>query len=186
MMKKFYTTGELARICHVDPTTIFRAVINKSIGAVTTPGGHFRIPCEEVEKFLKKSNIPWPDKSTATFRVLIVEDNPVELRAYQRALSREKNLTVKTTSSAYEAGLLTQSFQPDLILMDIYLDDGDGRDVARLVHSYPGLEKTHLVAITGNRDSKLAREIRDAGFDALLLKPIEPHNLRDKVNEYLK
>jgi excisionase family DNA binding protein len=181
MLKEYYTTGELAQLCHVDPTTIFRAIVNRSLKAATTPGGHFRIHGKEVESFLRKNNIPIPDLPTATPRILIVEDNPAEQLMFRRALGGKHKFEVKTTGSGYEAGFLTQLFRPDLILMDIFLADMDGREAARLIRSDPKLKHTKILAVTGSKDPNVLREIRSAKFDAVVLKPIEAEALRRQI-----
>ena len=181
-MKDYFTTGELAEICHVSPTTIFRAISNKNLRAATTPGGHFRISREDAEDFLRKNNIPIPGAEAKVKKILVVEDNPVELRMFQRALESEATFAVKTTESGYEAGFLTQSFRPDVILLDIFLGDIDGRQVARLIRSDASLRRTKIVAITGAKNAKDLKDIKSLDFDAVIQKPIAPNDLRDVVN----
>jgi excisionase family DNA binding protein len=185
MLKSYYTTGELAEICHVSPTTIFRAILSKHLNAATTPGGHFRVARQEVEEFLKKNNIPFPGNQIQTKKVLIVEDNPAELRLYQRALETDSNLIVKTTDSGYEAGFLTQSFKPDLILLDIFLSDADGRQVAKLIRADRELRHTKIVAITGSKSPQDIKEIKALGFDGFIQKPISGADIRKEVRAVL-
>ena len=184
--KPFYTTTELAAICDVNPVTIFRAITNGLLRAATTPGGHFRIPKDAAEEFLRKNNVPFISSQRDTRRVLIVEDNPTELRMFKRALERPGNFEVTVTSSGYSAGFLTRSFQPDLILLDIYLADIDGREVARLVNAEPELRHTKIVAITGANNPKELQDIEAGGFDAVISKPIKPAELVGRLRQILK
>jgi excisionase family DNA binding protein len=186
MLKDYYTTGELAELCHVSPATIFRAITNNQLKAATTPGGHFRISKEDVKDFLDQNKIPYQDEATDTKKILIVEDNPVELRMFQRALGSDNAYNVRTTESGYEAGFLTQSFKPDLIILDVCLPDMNGRQVVRLLRSDPQLKRTRIVAITGNATPKEIKEIKISGIDRFLQKPIAPAALRAVVAELLK
>lgn len=186
LLKRYYTTTEMAELCQVSPTTIFRAIINKSIKAATTPGGHYRISSDEVENFLKKNNISIDPNLPRFFRILIVEDNPIELRFFKRALEKEKTFEVQATTSGYKAGFLTQSMKPDLILLDIFLKDMDGREVARLIRSDAELKHTKIIAITAAREPNVIKEIVGVGFDSLLFKPIDPDELREKVLRLLR
>lgn len=186
MGKEFYSTGEVARLLDVSAVTIFRAISRGRLRASTTPGGHYRVNRKDLEFFLKENKVGLNVLEPRTKRVLIVEDNPAELRMLQRLLGAEPDLEVKGTTSGYEAGYLTKSFQPDLLLLDIFLKDVDGREVVRLLRSDPVLKDTKIVAITGARDPKDLREIRACGVQALIRKPIQPEALRRQLRSLLE
>lgn len=183
--KAFYSTGDVAKILDVSHATVFRAIDRKRLKASTTPGGHYRISRGDLEAFLQENNISAAVLEPRTKRVLIVEDNPAELRLFTRSLEAEPLLEVKGTPSGYEAGFLTKSFRPDLIVLDIFLDDADGRQVARLIRRDPELRHTRIVAVTGSRDERVLEEIRREGFDGLVQKPVDPERFREKVRRLL-
>jgi excisionase family DNA binding protein len=185
MAKNFYTTGEVAELCNVSPTTIFRAVVNNHIKAATTPGGHFRIARTDLEIFLKKNNIPLPLTDTATKRILIVEDNPAERRVLQRLLGSNPDYTVKTTGLGYEAGFLTQSFLPHLIVLDIFLNDLDGRQIIKLLRADEKFVNTKIVVVTGAKDPADIKEIKALKPDVFLSKPVAPDALRQHIKDML-
>jgi len=186
MAKKYFTTGELADLCSVSPVTIFRAINNHSIQASTTPGGHFRIEKGVAEEFLKRNNIPLRVIEPTTKKILIVEDNLAELRFFERVFHSDSSFEVKGTVSGYKAGFLTESFKPDLILLDIFLEDVDGREVATVVRSEESLKHTKILAITGTKNPKEIAAIRKWGFDGVLLKPVTPVELKFQVERLLK
>lgn len=185
MSKIYYTTGEVADLCHVSVTTIFRAVTNNHLKAHTTPGGHFRIAKEDVLEFLKKNRLSTEEEENNTKKILIVENNPAELRMFQRALESETNFTIRGTESGYQAGFITQSFKPDLILLDVFLDDIDGREVAKLIRSDSGFDHTKIVIITGAKNPTDLKTIKSLGLDGIIQKPISPSALREKIKELL-
>lgn len=51
--KKFLTTGEVARLLGVTPLTVWRWCKSGKMKAIRTAGGQYRIPAEEVKKFLE-------------------------------------------------------------------------------------------------------------------------------------
>jgi len=66
---------------------------------------------------------------------------------------------------------------PHLVLLDIGLPGLSGYDVARQLRAQPALAATRIVAMTGyGRDTDRA-EATQAGFDAHLVKPVEPSAL---------
>ena len=55
MEKEYYTTGEVARKFGVSAFTVWYWIQKGKIKAIKTPGGHFRIHREEVERLLRGS-----------------------------------------------------------------------------------------------------------------------------------
>jgi DNA-binding response OmpR family regulator len=63
----------------------------------------------------------------------------------------------------------------DLILMDISLPDGDGRDVCCELRRSAHAQKPRIVALTGHADLKGSSCMSD--FDECIVKPIAMHTL---------
>jgi len=179
MSKNFYTTGEVAELCNVSPTTIFRAIINNHLKAATTPGGHFRIPRAELETFLSKNNLSTQLPETAIKRILIVEDNAQERRTLERQVSTLPNVLVKSTAFGYEAGFLTQSFLPTLIVLN------DGPQVIKLIRSDEKLKNIKIAVLTGTKDPADIKEIKALKPDAFFQKPFSLDEFREMVSRLL-
>ena len=186
--KTFYTTGQVARLLDMSPATIFRAIEKGQLNSSTTPGGHNRISREELEAFLRSNNISLRvlGSRERRARVLIVEDNPAELRVFKRALQAAANLEIVTTTSGYEAGCLTKSFCPDIILLDIFLADADGREIVKLIRSNPELKATKIAAISGAASPDDLHTIRACGVDEFIQKPVTPDDLRETILNLLQ
>ena len=110
-------------------------------------------------------------------RVLVVDDNADAADT----LSMMLNLDGHETATAYTApDALAQadSFRPDAILLDIGLPGADGYEVARRIREMPSGASIRLVALSGyGQPEDRARTQRD-GFDAHLVKPVTPENIR--------
>ena len=118
-------------------------------------------------------------------RILVVDDNVTNLKLVTFLLA-SPNYDVKTAASAEQAISLLQSFQPDLILMDIQLPDMDGLELTRRLKTDPRTEKTTIIAVTayamkGDEEKALA-----AGVDAYVCKPIQKESFRRIVAEHLE
>jgi len=108
-------------------------------------------------------------------RVLVVEDNhdAAELMAL---LLEFQGHQVRRAHDGVEALRLADVFRPEVMLLDIGLPQLDGYEVAQRIRAMPGPQPV-LVALTGwGRDSDLRRS-EAAGFDAHLVKPIDPDTL---------
>ena len=67
--------------------------------------------------------------------------------------------------------------QPDLVIMDIGLPDMDGYEVARGLRADPGSSAVPLIALTGYGQLRDKEAAALAGFDAHLVKPVDPDDL---------
>jgi two-component system cell cycle response regulator DivK len=118
-------------------------------------------------------------------KILVVEDHP-EHREYVMRIFTALGCRVIPASRAREAIGLARAEQPDLILMDIMLPEGDGRSAARELKSSPKTAHIPILAVTaaalpGDREQCLA-----AGCDDYLSKPFTPQQLRDRVAQVLQ
>ena len=105
-------------------------------------------------------------------RLLLVEDHVETLRTFARVL-RHKGFEVQEATTVSEA---LSSWKPgDLLLSDIALPDGDGRDLMRKLaaRGIPG------IAISGFGTARDREEYRQAGFAESLVKPVD---VQDVIN----
>jgi CheY-like chemotaxis protein len=118
-------------------------------------------------------------------KVLIVEDNPVNLRLAQFVLER-KGFTVTKAASASECMAQLETAVPDLILMDIQLPGEDGLSVTRKIRANPKLKRIVIVALTAHAMTGDREKILAAGCDGYLAKPMDPQRLAAEVDAYLR
>jgi CheY-like chemotaxis protein len=64
-------------------------------------------------------------------RLLIVDDSPSFLRASRRLLEREGLTVVGVASSTAEALRCAEAHRPDVVLVDVFLGEESGFDLAR-------------------------------------------------------
>src|SRR6266508_1960662 len=109
-------------------------------------------------------------------RILIVEDND-DAREMLRTLLELRHHAVREAvdgPSGIEAAL---QFQPDIALIDVGLPGLDGYEVARRLRASEGAKRMRLIALTGFGLPKDALRAREAGFDAHVVKPVDPDHL---------
>jgi excisionase family DNA binding protein len=168
-----YSTSEVADLCHMSHSTLFRAIQRKQLKSFMTPGGHFRVRHSDLQEFAREMNIPLQDTSQSrSLKALIIEDNPVESRLLMRLLSKEPGWDVKAVHSGFDAGFALQSFRPDMVFLDIYLKDMDGRHVVRQIRQDPALKETTVIVVSGVRDPKEIEDIKKSGIDHYIPKPV--------------
>ena len=112
-------------------------------------------------------------------RVVIVEDNADarEMLRFALELAGHDVHEAHDGPSGLEAVL---RLRPDVALIDIGLPEFDGYQVARMIRTQAGTS-IHLVALTGYGQPDDRRQALEAGFDAHLVKPVEPGTLQAAV-----
>jgi CheY-like chemotaxis protein len=114
--------------------------------------------------------------------VLVIEDNPDNLKLVTYALTRAGYAVVSAESG--EAGLeLALRENPVFILMDINLPGMDGIETTKRIRSSEIDGRIPIIAITsfamvGDRERILA-----AGCDAYIEKPIDPITIIDQIRK---
>jgi CheY-like chemotaxis protein len=116
------------------------------------------------------SGAPAPGRS-----VLIIEDHD-DAREALRALLELEGHRVETAGSGPRGLELARRRPPEVALVDIGLPEVDGYEVARRFCAL-GPGRPYLIALTGYGQPDDIKRARDAGFDAHLLKPVDPDAL---------
>jgi CheY-like chemotaxis protein len=105
-------------------------------------------------------------------RLLIVEDHAATRLALGKVFLH-RGWTVRSATAVAEAlDLLGRGPEPDGLILDLILPDGDGLDVLRRVRD-AGL-RAHVAVCTGASDPMLLMRARALKPDLLLIKPIAP------------
>jgi len=117
-------------------------------------------------------------------RILVVDDNPVNLKLAQMTL-RLAGYEVGGATDGTEAMAATADFRPDLILMDIQLPGMDGLEVTRRLKGDPHTSSTRIIALTAYAMKGDEARALAAGCDGYLTKPIDTRTLPDVVAGYL-
>ncbi|NMB82110.1 MAG: sigma-54-dependent Fis family transcriptional regulator, partial [Ignavibacteria bacterium] len=103
-------------------------------------------------------------------KILIIDDDELVATSLRKVLSKQ-NYNVQTCLNADEAKNITSEFQPDVILLDIYLTTHNGIDILKILKK--SFREIPVVMITGYADVKMAvTSIKSGAFD-FLLKPID-------------
>ena len=117
-------------------------------------------------------------------RILVVEDNPKNLKLVRDVLVHWGYEVLVATSGEDGVALATQE-RPDLVLMDLQLPGIDGVEALRRIRSGPEETDVRVVAVTAfamndDRDRALR-----SGFDGYIEKPISVRDLQHQVQHYL-
>jgi len=120
-------------------------------------------------------------------RVLLVEDNPVNLGVVQKALSK-LGLKCETAGHGHEALTRFNQQRFDLIFMDCQMPEMDGYEATRqirLQEAADGSAPTAIIAMTANAMAGDREKCFAAGMDDYLAKPVGLEQLHECVSGWL-
>jgi len=115
--------------------------------------------------------------------VLLVDDEPTILHAFQRAF-RGGDIAVRTASTAAEARASVERQRPDAVVLDVNLPDATGLETYRMLRGIDA--RIPIILITGHGTTALAIEAMKEGAFEYLLKPLELKELRELIDRALR
>jgi len=185
-MKDVYSTGEAAKVCKVSQQTIIRCFDAGKLKGFYVPASRFRrIPRDSLVKFMKENGIPLSNIDSGKTKVLIVDDDAEIVELFVQVLERDGRFEIRTATCGYDAGILTQQFRPDLIVLDFMLPDINGKVVCETIRSNGELAQTKIIAISGMIEEDKIQDLYDAGVDFFMQKPFKITDLVAKIGEML-
>lgn len=185
--KQVFTTGEAADVCKVSQQTIIRCFDSGRLRGFRVPGSRFRrIPREELLRFMRENNIPTDVLEGGKKRVLVVDDDEQIVELFVDVLSRDGRFEVKTAGTGYDAGILTEQFRPDLMLLDYMLPDINGNQVCRAVRQNPNVAGMKIIVVSGVVKQDEIDELLSAGADEFVKKPFNIEKLLGRIGQLLE
>lgn len=113
--------------------------------------------------------------------ILLVEDNPGDVRLTQEALKDSKILNhLSVVGDGMEAmaflrreGKCVDAPRPDLILLDLNLPKKDGREVLKEIKEDPNLKRIPVVVLTTSRSEQDILRTYDLHANCYITKPVD-------------
>ena len=147
----YVTTREAATLLGISLRTVQLWVESGILKAWKTVGGHRRIPKSEIEKLLKQQQFEMEEETSSSevLKILVVEDEPEILKAYQVHInSWNLNCEVITAKDGYDGLLQIGEHHPDLILSDLLMPDMDGFRMIRSLKDRDETKNSLIVAVS--------------------------------------
>ena len=119
---------------------------------------------------------------TPSGRILVVEDEESISQPFAEAL-RRANFEAVVAATAAGALELAESEQPDLVMLDLILPDGDGRDVCRELRRRSDVPIMMLTARGTEMDKIVGLEL---GADDYVVKPFSAAEVISRIRAVLR
>ena len=113
--------------------------------------------------------------------VLIVEDDKVLSLLITKMVEKLDYNVVGTTARGSEAIEMAKSLKPDLILMDIMLEDDIDGIAATIEFQKDESVRSKVIYVTGNSDSYNKNRAKETIHEDYLIKPISFRDLKQSI-----
>ncbi len=159
--------------------TLVRSLVHLHGGSVQAQSAGLGQGTEFVVRLPALAEVPVPTEparppagcEAPSLRVLVVDDN-LDAGQSLAMLLQLSGHEVSLTYDGPSALEVAETFQPQVVLLDIGMPEMDGYQVAERLRSRGGADLV-LVAITGYGQEADRRRSRAAGFDHHLVKPVD-------------
>jgi excisionase family DNA binding protein len=186
--KQYLTPNEAAELLMVSPITVRQWAQKGELKALTTPGGHRRFLVRDLEEFAQQRGLTLPlqNDDGDGRRVLIVDDDKQLAGFLQEYFHiNYPDFRIMAAYDGFDAGQKVQTFQPDLILLDIMMPGLSGIEVCKLLKSDDSTKGIRIFAMTGFYTSDMVSQIVKAGAQECFKKPLDLEILSQKIELHL-
>jgi len=170
------TSTQVGVLLQVNPSSVKKWVNDGHIVAFRTPGGHRRIRAADLVLFLDQHKIPIPKPlfAAAKRRVVVVDDDPAQLRGMGRAFRRwADKLEVTFVDNGVDALVEVGAVRPHALVIDVYMPGLDGIEVCRRLRANPATRDLILIVTSGRMTAELEQVARATGARRVLRKPVD-------------
>jgi len=184
--KKIFTTGEAAEVCKVSQQTIIRCFDAGRLGGFRVPGSKFRrIPRADLIRFMRENEIPVEHIEGGAKRVLVVDDDPGIVELFTDLFGKDQSFDLRTAGTGYDAGMMTESFKPHLIILDYMLPDINGSIVCQRIRQSDVVREAKVIIVSGVVNQSEIDALMRAGADEFIKKPFNVQHLMARVGALL-
>jgi two-component system cell cycle response regulator DivK len=117
--------------------------------------------------------------------ILVVEDNPMNMELVVDLLE-VYGYDVTGAEDGFEALELVKQIEFDLILLDMQLPEMCGSEILKKLKSDPNTAEMPVVALTAHAMAGDAERFVEAGCAGYISKPIDVHEFKPAVEQYLR
>jgi len=164
--------GQDANLCAILQKPVLRADLYRHLQALTVP----------VPMLVKTA--PPPVTGQRLMRVLAAEDNRTNQLVF-RKMVKDVEIELQFASNGREAVELFQSWQPDMIFMDISMPEMDGREATAAIRMMEeGRSRVPIVALTAHAMEGDSTAILASGMDRYMTKPLRKSAITAAIADF--
>lgn len=150
------------------------------LGAVRSGGTAFLNKAFSLSDLKNTLDLIVPIQKYSSFKVLIIDDDK-SMNAYCTSILEHAGIKVSCLETPYDVFEYIVNFDPDIILLDMYMPNISGLEMARVIRQHVAFSSIPIVIMSGETDINKQFLMRSVGADDFILKPFKPHHLVETV-----
>lgn len=170
--------------------SITQKIVQKMGGQITVQSELGVGTCFEITIPMKKSTDKSESKTTSSVdfsilsekSILIVDDEPFN-RMLLKGMFKKENATILEASNGIEALTILNNNTVDLILLDVQMPEMNGEEFIEELKQLGKLKAQPIIGLTAAGDEQVYQEMISRGWTDVLLKPIQPRVLKEKIEK---
>ncbi|MFO7903169.1 MAG: response regulator [Pirellulaceae bacterium] len=123
--------------------------------------------------------------TTKTANIMIVDDEPTNVKAARKHLREFGYTNFRTTTDATKAVKMAEQEHPDIILLDIVMPEVSGIEILGELRANSQLRRIPVVILTAVGDVRIKQKALQLGATDFLTKPVDPSELVLRVGNTL-
>lgn len=150
--------------------------INSRLKAANAGGVAYFLKPLDILRIVEKLDTLTSEPEIIPHKILIIEDLK-NISQYIGMILEKAGMETRIENNPLNVLNVLNEFQPDLILMDVYMPECSGPELARVIRQLESFVSTPIVYLSGERDLMKQLDAIKQGGDDFLSKPIHPNHL---------
>jgi len=125
------------------------------------------------------------DSSLLKSKIMIVDDEPINIKIAQKYLNLEGYRTFVTTTESRDAIALMYKEEPQALLLDIMMPHVSGLDILAAIRADSHWTHLPVLVLTAATDQNIKRRALELGASDFLAKPVDPTDLVPRIRNVL-
>lgn len=146
------------------------------LAAVRAGGQEFLTGTLDASSLLEKIEVLTCVAQYEPYKVLIIDDSRAQATHTERLLNSAGIIT-RTLIDPIQAMAELAEFQPDLIILDMYMPDCTGTELAKVIRHNDRYVSVPIIYLSAEDDLDKQLDAMSEGGDDFLTKPIKPRHL---------
>ncbi len=143
------------------------------------------LPVQEFGSGFRPQRLEASIEGIKSSKIMIIDDEPLLIRVVRRFLQSVGYQHFITVTDAREAIVQITSQSPDLVLLDIMMPHVTGLDILRARQSLTSAQYTPFIILSATSDTETKRTALELGASEFLNKPVDPSDLKLRVQNAL-
>jgi len=163
-----------------------KRILDQNASGAGSRSGDDIVPAPTLPQSAPAKPIARPsDKQSPAARIMIVDDEPVNIKVVRKYLQGAGYEDFVTTTESTKAFQLIRDTNPDVVLLDVMMPHIDGLAILESLRAVPALRCLPVIILTAATDNETRHKALGLGATDFLHKPVEPLELIPRVRNAL-